>query len=74
MSEHVKKGIVMSFKPVVLKNGTTKFITTFAVENDEFQGGVEYVTLWIHKQPYCRQEWRLFCYNFKWNAIEPMEQ
>lgn len=74
ITDHVKKGFVRSYKPVDLKNGTKKYITTFAIENDEYVGGTEYVTLWIHKQPYCNQEWYLMYWNYKYTACDPVEQ
>lgn len=74
MFYNVKIGRVVSYKSVTLNNGKTKYIVNFSIENEEFVGGTEFVSLWLNKEPYCGMEWKLLNYNFKWIAVEPITQ
>lgn len=72
--DHIQTGVVSCYKPVQTNTGETRYLTWFAVEDTDFSNGTNYVQCWLKEKPYANQSWRMYVWNYKYTAVEPMER
>lgn len=70
---HIIQGVVLGYKEIKSKEKTS-YLTCFAVPNEEWEGGYEYIQRWLSKKPELNEEWRIFRNGFELTPFEPVER